>query len=107
MKERPLVDEKSVEYLKMAEKSVNHLDDTIREILAYSRNTRLGLSLEKVDLKTMAEQVYEDLRYVNGENISFAIAVEGSTEIISDKSRINTVLRNVIGNAIKYSKAAV
>ena len=55
----------------------------------------------------MAEQVYEDLRYVNGENISFAIAVEGSTEIISDKSRINTVLRNVIGNAIKYSKAAV
>ena len=107
MKERPMEDEKSVDYLQMAEKSVNHLDDTIREILAYSRNTRLGLSMEKFDLKVLAEQVYEDLRYVNGENISFAIAVEGSTEIISDRSRINTVLRNVIGNAIKYSKAPI
>jgi signal transduction histidine kinase len=102
-----MIDEKSFEYLTMAEKTVNHLDDTIREILEYSRNTRLGLSLEKFDLKTMAEQVYEDLRYVNVENISFAIAVEGATEIISDKSRINTVLRNIIGNAIKYRKANI
>ena len=107
MKERSQMDEKSVDYLNMAEKTVNHLDDTIREILAYSRNTRLGLSMEKFDLKTMAEQVYEDLRYVNGENVSFDIKAEGSTEIISDKSRINTVLRNVIGNAIKYSKASI
>jgi len=104
MLERKSGDEALNQYLGMAEKSVNHLDDTIREILAYSRNSRLGISMETFDLKTMAEQIFADLRFVVEDNFSFRIEADGSTEMLSDKSRVNTILRNMIGNAVKYRR---
>lgn len=104
IKEGKLDEVKLQQYLGFAEKSVNRLDDTIREILAYSRNSRLGISMEVFDLKIMAEQIFGDLRFMVGDNFSFRVESVGSTEMISDKSRINTILRNIIDNAVKYRR---
>jgi len=91
-------------YLLMANKSIDHLDETIREILAYSRNTRVGIGVEKFDVTTVVDQIYEDLEHVSEKPIQFIKDVEGSSLLLSDKARISTVLRNLIGNAVKYSK---
>lgn len=104
MKERKLEDEKLDQYLGMAEKTVNHLDDTIREILAYSKNSRLDMAMEAIDLNVMVKQICDDLQFVVSDNFSFNIETNGAPELISDKSRINTVMRNIIGNAVKYRR---
>ncbi|MFM7903034.1 MAG: sensor histidine kinase, partial [Bacteroidota bacterium] len=92
----------TVKYLKMAEKSVNRLDQTIQEILDYSRNARLMLRLSTFSLVQMIEGIFADLRYANEYPVSFSLEVSGSTNIQSDKYRMDTLLKNIIGNAVKY-----
>lgn len=92
----------TVKFLKMAEKSVNRLDQTIQEILDYSRNARLDLKLSTFSLVQMVEGIFADLRYANEYPVSFSLEISGSTNIQSDKYRMDTLLKNVIGNAVKY-----
>jgi signal transduction histidine kinase len=88
----------------MGERSLTHLDDTIREILEYSRNTRLGPVNEKFDVLKLVEQVFADLKFSAGMDMHFEAEIIGATEIYSDRSRFNTVIRNIISNSVKYRK---
>ena len=92
----------TVKYLQMAEKSVNRLDQTIQEILDYSRNARLDLRLSTFSLVQMIEGVFADLRFANELPVSFSLEISGSSNIQSDKYRMDTLLKNIIGNAVKY-----
>lgn len=89
-------------YLKLAEESVIRLDDTIQEILHYSRNARLDIAPEWFDVKELVENIISDNKYATEPPIQFFIEVKGNPLIYSDKARINTVLKNLIGNAVKY-----
>lgn len=91
-------------YLKMAEKSILRLDETILEILEYSRNARLGLQYDEVYLFDMVSAIYDDLKYSNTQKIRFNTEINFDGFIITDRARINTVLKNIIGNAFKYLK---
>lgn len=98
------ISDATAKYLQMAEKSVNRLDQTIQEILDYSRNARLDLKLSSFSLVQMIEGIFADLRYANEYPVSFSLEVSGSTKIQSDKYRMDTLLKNIIGNAAKYRK---
>lgn len=100
-------DEALQKYLSMAENSIDHLDETIREILAYSRNTRLEVDVETFDVGEMVDQIYQDLRFTDDAKLEFSRSITGLPYLRSDKSRINTVLRNLIGNAVKYRQQRV
>lgn len=101
-KMHPTLDTEIMEYLNMAESSVNRLDGTIQEILEYSRNARLEITMEPVQLCEMASQIFEDLKYAAEDYIDFKLDCDSDPLIISDKTRINTLLKNIIGNAVKY-----
>lgn len=101
-KMHPKLDAEIMEYLNMAESSVNRLDGTIQEILEYSRNARLEITMEPVQLCEMATQIFEDLKYAAADQIDFKLYCDSNSLIISDKTRINTLLKNIIGNAVKY-----
>lgn len=101
-KMHPTLDTEIMEYLNMAESSVNRLDGTIQEILEYSRNARLEITMEPVQLCEMASQIFEDLKYAAEDHIDFKLVCEGDSLIFSDKTRVNTLLKNIIGNAVKY-----
>lgn len=94
--------EETEEYLKMAETSVNRLDGTIQEILEYSRNARLDIKPEWVEIEPMVTNIFEDIRFSTNTTVQFETHFIGSTQILSDKARLNTVLKNLIGNAVKY-----
>jgi len=98
------LDSKTIEYLKLAEKSVVRLDGTIQDILEYSRNARIEIKFEIFDLKILLEQIHEDLKFIYNINIDFTIEIEGSHLIYADKMRINTLMKNLIGNAVKYNR---
>jgi signal transduction histidine kinase len=80
------------------------LDETIQEILEYSRNARLELKLEHFDVAELTQIICEDLRFTASNEIDFNISNTGSTFLVTDKSRLNTVLKNIISNSVKYKK---
>ena len=80
------------------------MDETIQEILEYSRNARLEVKWETFNIEEMIQEIFDDLKYTAANKISFILDIEGSTHLESDKSRLNTVLKNVIGNSVKYKK---
>jgi PAS domain S-box-containing protein len=100
MKER--LSEQTSKYLKMADESVNRLDGTIQEILDYSRNARLNLQVSEFDLRTLIDQLFDDLRFGTDPQFLFESTFEGSSIVMSDRYRVNTLLKNVISNAVKY-----
>jgi signal transduction histidine kinase len=94
-------------YFAMMEKSINKLDDTLKEILDYSRNARSDIKIEKVDLKNLIDEGFERLKYVEGSDaIEKRIQVEEKFPLYSDPYRITVILNNLISNAIKYRDPA-
>ena len=83
--------------------SINRLDNSIIEILDYSRNARFDVQYSELDLAVMLNQITEDLKHTA--NIDFDIEFNTSTTISSDKFRLATILKNIIGNAVKYRKS--
>jgi PAS domain S-box-containing protein len=95
--------EEVIEYLKLAESSVGRLDSTIQEILEYSRNSRLEVMYEEVDMKKKVDTIIRDLQFAD-KNISFEESFPENTVIVTDRSRMRVLLKNLIGNAVKYQR---
>ena len=98
------LDEKIMQYLKLADQSVGRLDDTIKEILDYSRNARLKATLSDFNIAELVEQIFADLRFIDSGNVQFTLDLEGEPIIHSDKARVNILLKNIISNSVKYKK---
>lgn len=93
------------EYLSKVEQSVNKLDLFIREILDYSRNNRLVVTREPVNLKGLCQEVVENLRYIdNFQRISFECDALAEPVIMADKLRMKIILNNLLSNAIKFQR---
>jgi signal transduction histidine kinase len=96
-------DKKLNEYFGMMQHSIHKLDDTLKEILDYSRNARSGLNIGRVDLERMIEDSFERLMYIEGsERISKSLQVEESAPLYSDSYRLSVIINNLVSNAIKY-----
>jgi signal transduction histidine kinase len=92
-----------LDYFGMMEHSINKLDDTLKEILDYSRNARSEIKIEKVDLKGLLEESFERLKYHEGsDQIEKIVDVKEETLFYSDPYRLSVVLNNLISNSIKY-----
>jgi signal transduction histidine kinase len=72
------------EYFNMIESSMFKLDDTLKEILDYSRNSRQELAVELIDLQQLLDDISQ------------------YSPLYSDKYRISVIFNNLISNAIKY-----
>jgi signal transduction histidine kinase len=96
--------EQSLEhYITMMQNSIYKLDDTLKEILDYSRNARSELNIEQVDLGKMIDDSFERLKYVAGsEQMDKQVTMEGSAQLYSDVYRLSVILNNLVSNAIKY-----
>jgi signal transduction histidine kinase len=90
-------------YFGMMEHSIHKLDDTLKEILDYSRNARLEINVEKVDIRKLIEDGFERLMYHEGsDHIQKIVHVKEKAPLYSDAHRLSVVLNNLISNAIKY-----
>ena len=103
IKQREKLSESTAALLQMIINSINRLDNSIIEILDYSRNARFDVQYSELDLAVMLNQITEDLKHTA--NIDFDIEFNTSTTISSDKFRLATILKNIIGNAVKYRKS--
>jgi signal transduction histidine kinase len=90
-------------YFSMMETSIHKLDETVKEILDYSRNARQNLSIEKIDLKRMIDEHFEKMQFMPGsQSIDRQINIHQKSNFHSDNYRLSVIMNNLISNAIKY-----
>jgi signal transduction histidine kinase len=99
--------EQVLKYLGLAGKSIHNLDQIIHEILTYSRNARTEIQEEEFELKVVVKEIFDGLRFSAGPDFSFREEYSGETKIYADKTRLKTVLRNIISNSVKYKKREI
>jgi signal transduction histidine kinase len=91
------------QYFKMMETSINKLDETLKEILDYSRNARKELTIEKIDIKKIIDDNLERMQYMPGaQDIRKEVIIHGDHLLYTDKFRFSFIVNNLISNAIKY-----
>ena len=94
--ERSMTHEDIKRYLGMMKDRMQSLDRFIKDITDYSRNNRLEISKEKVNLADLAHEVWENLKFSpEAENINFEIDIPDDLYIDSDKNRLQVSHRKL------------
>lgn len=92
-----------VRYFDMMHHSIMKLDETLKEILDYSRNARNELQLSVVDLDALIQDGFERLKYLEGsDQLKKVVQLESECSLVTDAGRLAIVLNNLISNTIKY-----
>ena len=95
----------TLEHIGMIKNSVHRLDEFIKNILIYSRNNRTGLDIVPIQLLKTTTEIVDSLKSMKeAENVRFYIDIKEKHPFFSDQLRLNTLLENLISNAIKYHK---
>ena len=90
-------------YLGMMHDRVNALEKFIRDIIDYSRNSRLEVVRESVNLNELIHEVRESLRFTDEMNsVQVISGIPEAMVIQSDKLRLKIILNNLLSNALKY-----
>lgn len=95
-------------YLNMMEKSIHKLDNFINEIINYSRNSRIEVSQEEVDIDIIVKETMEGLKFLEGyTELEKKVYIEQKAPFFSDEFRLKIILNNLLSNAIKYCSMLV
>ena len=101
--ENKSADQSLHDYFQMMQQSIHKLDDTLKEILDYSRNARSALTLSQVDVRRMVLESFEKMKYMEGsEDIKKSVKIEQEVAFYTDAYRLSVIINNVVSNAIKY-----
>ena len=95
--------ERLEDYFRMMQHSIHKLDETLKDILDYSRNARSELQITDVEVKTVIEDSFNRMRYMEGsESVAMHIDVPGDLRFPTDPRRLSVIINNLLSNAIKY-----
>lgn len=93
------------QHAQMIRNSVNRLDEFIKNILSYSRNNRVNLNVEQIAIDETILTIVNALKNSQeAQEIDFIFEFAEAQPFFSDQLRLNTILENLISNAIKHHK---
>ncbi len=91
------------DYFNMMEESINKLDNTLKEIVDYSKNSRIEVKIDKVNLDSLLKNCINQLKYLDGaDQLLIDITFDGSQTIRCDAYRLNIIFTNLISNSISF-----
>ncbi len=91
-------------YWDQMHKNINNLDETLKEILDYSKNSRSDITHEKINLNSLLEDVRDKLKYLRDyEKVTCTIKIDQHAEFYSDPFRLSVIFTNILSNSIKYN----
>lgn len=96
-------EEHTKEYIKIIKNRLYHLDQTIQNNLKNSKTDSLELQITEISLEETvqyAAEIFSD--EIKAYGINFQINFTEQETFFSDKFRLNTLLENLIANAVKY-----
>lgn len=90
-------------YFELMNKSVQKLDSFIRQIIQYSRNTRVAVKRSEINFKEMVQTIFENLKFMpEADKIEKKVSILQSMPFYSDEFRLSIILNNLLSNAIRY-----
>jgi len=93
------------QYLELMKRSVLKLESFIKDIISFSRNTRLELKKEPVVFEKLIESILADLQFTpEVDKIRFEIIDQLQSELLSDETRLKIIFNNLLSNAIKFHR---
>lgn len=90
------------EYVRLIEQRVQQLDNFISDVLSHSKNLKLEVSSDEINISKVIDKCFSDLSYLNGAEKIEKIVTISHESFYCDKWRVNEIFRNLISNAIKY-----
>lgn len=92
------------QYLGLMQKSVAKLETFIQDIINYSRNSRLPIKHEQIDVQVLVKSIWEDHIFYSKQHsrIELQLELNLSNEIFSDETRLRIIFNNLLSNAIKF-----
>jgi signal transduction histidine kinase len=90
------------QYFKLLERSVEKMNQSITELISYSMGTKIKMMPQEVNLRTVAEDAVQSLRFIDGDKIRIELFIEQNLLFISDYRILYGIFNNIISNAIRY-----
>jgi signal transduction histidine kinase len=88
----------------MMRKSIEHLDDRLKDIITYSQNARNEVETEIVNVEELCHYTIEKLRYLDPDSqVTWMVNTDNHSAFIrTDKIRLSVILNNLLTNALQY-----
>jgi signal transduction histidine kinase len=91
-------------YLEMMHKSIGRQEDFIHQIVNYAKNKKLEIVPERLDLKKILLDVFQNHEFVPGATeIEKFIDLREEESFYNDLNRVNIIFNNLVSNAIRYA----
>jgi signal transduction histidine kinase len=91
------------ECLGLIKASIKKLDGFITDIIDFSRNQRVELQIDKIDIEQEVNEVLNDLKYLDKyEKIKISVVSYENRHFMTDGLRLRVILKNLVSNAIAY-----
>lgn len=101
-KNNALTEEKKEEYLEYIQKSTDQMKVLINDLLQYSRTGNDLTDIVNIDMNQLINEVQHTLsETIKQKNVS--IQVKALPSIFGNRTLINELLMNLLGNALKYN----
>lgn len=95
-------------FLDLQRKSLNKLDNFIKDILEYSWNSRSDSTPEPIHFSSLIEDCVSNYELLdNFENINMIINIDHEQPFYSDAQRLRIIFANILSNAIKFSRSKI
>jgi PAS domain S-box-containing protein len=98
-------DEELHESFRMMRQGLVRSDEAIRAILEYSKNRRLDVEPVPLDIHKLVGTHLENIGFTPGiSDIRIEVDIDPEARLISDKTRMMSIINNLITNAVKYQR---
>jgi PAS domain S-box-containing protein len=96
------LDELGRDYLARIMRGAGRLDELIRDLLAYSRITREEIEMGRVDLDSLATEVFGQLRAAIEEKHALVVVEGPLPPVLGHRVVLSQALLNLVSNAMKF-----
>jgi light-regulated signal transduction histidine kinase (bacteriophytochrome) len=100
------LEDTGLDYLERMRNAAQRMQKLIQDLLAFSRVATKAQPFVSVDLEKITREVLSDLE-VKIEETGALVEIENLPEIDADPSQMRQLIQNLVGNALKFSRAEV
>jgi len=101
------INENQTKFLSMAERNINRLTSILNSLLDLSKieSGKIEMKFEELDLKSSIEFILSSLKpQTDGKSIQFKMEIpEKLPSVYGDREKVEQILTNLVGNAIKFT----